>query len=489
MTAEHLHAVLADGVVADGPMTVSAARPEAASVGLQILAEGGNAFDAAVAAALVETVTLPMKCGLAGDLVALIREPTGGLIAIQSIGPGAAALDHGAKLARTGAASVGVPGAPHGYAILAERCALPLARLAAPAIAIAREGHRWSKIAAALTAESVDLLRRENGPLPYLPQGRAPKQGEPMRLPGLGKLLEAFIVQREELFFGEIGEAVIARVRQAGGFLAIEDLRCRPGIVLAPDVTELAGGYRLLTTPGPTRGPALAHLVRRLESRWGEPTAVLDAFLGCQAGGRGQDGTSLVTASDTEGNVVTLMQSNSFQHYGSGIVIEPWHIVLNNRPGRGFSVGAPPSHPNAPRAGRVPRTTLHLWALEAGTELWLGGTPGGANQLPWNLQAVCRLLSGERRLEKVVTGPLWGLDGSGGLALEADHALAGQARGPAADATIVPPLSVRSVQQIVHLHARSIRRSVAADPRTGGRALGLPAASWSRDERGWQVRT
>lgn len=471
---DHFRAPVSDGVAAEGAATISAASSDAASAGLQIMAEGGNAFDAAIAAALVETVTLPMKCGLAGDVVALVRRADGRFEIVQSVGPGAAALDEGARHTVTGACSVGVPGAPHGYALLAESGRLPLSRVAAPAIAIARDGFRWSVIACALTAEASELLRRENGAVAYLPGGRPPETGESMTLPGLAALLEAFVTQREELFFGDIGAQVAARVQQGGGFLRAQDLRCRPGVVIAPDVTDLGAGISLMTSPAPTHGAHLARLVKELAGHWGDQALVLQTYLAEQRR-RQQEGTSLVTACDRDGNGVVLIHSNSFPQYGAGIVVEPWQLVLNNRPGRGFSINAAPAHPNAPKAGRVPRTTLHVWAATSGKDIWLGATPGGVNQAPWNLQVICGLLAGERRLDRLVTAPLWGFARDGALEIEADHALAQNSETAASQARIVPPLSMRSVEQIMHLRTDGARRISAADPRTGARALALPA--------------
>src|SRR3546814_12984219 len=85
------------GQLANGIAAVSAAVPAAADVGLQVLKDGGNAFDAAVAAALVETVWLPMKCGLAGDVVALLQRAGGPVEALLALGLGHPGPHHGAR--------------------------------------------------------------------------------------------------------------------------------------------------------------------------------------------------------------------------------------------------------------------------------------------------------------------------------------------------------------------------------------------------------
>jgi gamma-glutamyltranspeptidase/glutathione hydrolase len=179
-------------------------------------------------------------------------------------------------------------------------------------------------------------------------------------------------------------------------------------------------------------------------------------------------GTSAVTAADAEGNAVVLIHSNSFPQYGSGLVVEPWDLILNNRPGRGFDLDAPAEAPNAPRAGRVPATTLHAWALERPGRTLLGGTPGGVNQMPWNCQTILDCLADDRDLGRVVLAPRWAMDEADNLTCEADHARAGTA-----DARIVDPLSLRSVEQILRLDRAGERLQAAADPRTGAQVAGL----------------
>src|SRR3954453_5577988 len=101
-----------------GPKVVTAAHSAAASAGTSAFSAGGNAFDAALAACFMETVALPMKAGLFGDLVALIRVAGEGFTAVVSVRAAPRALAEGATLERVGPRSVGVPGTPHGYATL-----------------------------------------------------------------------------------------------------------------------------------------------------------------------------------------------------------------------------------------------------------------------------------------------------------------------------------------------------------------------------------
>ena len=415
--------------------------------------------------ALVETVALPMKCGLAGDVVALVREPDGRLRCLVSVGPGGG----GARRRRSTHGQPGrVPsefrGAPAGYARLAALGRLGLPALVAPAVEAATDGLPWSEIAVRLTAESEALLRRHNRDTVFLPGGRVPTVGEMLRLSGMADLLRAFGEDGEKLFHGSRGEVLCERVRAAGGFLAPADLEVEPAAWTEPMRLPLAGGAVLAATPAPTHGPALLRAVDLALHRHVDPMAAARAARHAEAeeaGGLPVGGTSLVTAAETGGGAaVVLMHSNSYPHYGSGLVVNEWDLVLNNRPGRGFDTTAAASSTRAPAPGRVPPTTLHAWAYEAKDAVTLGATPGGINQMVWNLQGILDVAHGLPPSE-VVKAPRWSLDARDDAAVEEDHAVAGRP-----DVRRVPPASLRSVQQIVRVETGQV--AAAADRRTGG---------------------
>jgi gamma-glutamyltranspeptidase/glutathione hydrolase len=461
-------ALLAEAVAVRGRATVTAVAPLAVNAGLAVLARGGNAFDAAVAAGLVESVAVPMRCGLGGDLVALVRQADGTLETLVSIGPGVAALDSGGRLEITGPRSIGIPGAPHGYAALAAKGRLGLAALAAPAIDAAETGVPWSRAAVQLTVEAQELLRRHNGALPFLPGGAPPQVGALLRLPGLARLLRRFADSGAALFHGEPGRVLADHVQALGGLLTRADLEAMPARWQAPARLALAGAV-ISATPAPTHGPGLLRALELVRDEALSPVAAarLARAEARAAGKRPQDGgTSVLTAADREGTVVVLVHSNAFVRYGSGVVLPAFDLVLANRPGRGFALDAPPQAPNAPRAGRVPPTTLHAWAIETAGRIDLGATPGGIDQMPWNLQSAMQCLA-NRALGEIVTAPRWGLDTDDGLTCEADHPLAGS------EGKTVPALSQGSAQQIVRLVAGEATIEAAADPRTGARAAAL----------------
>ncbi len=450
-----------------GGRSVTAALPQAASAGIAAFAQGGNAFDAALAACFVETVALPMKCGLAGDVVALFRISGGPIQALLSIGSGAASLARGHKLERLGPRSVGIPGAPDGYATLHRHARLALEQLVAPAAAAAREGVRWTRTSLSYLPESRELLERWSPRCCYL-RAPEPKVGDVLRLPGLAKLLEAFAESGSELFFGEAGEQLIAELASRGGFLDTEDLRIRPARVCDAASIRLRGGQVLHAVPAPTHGALLLEAITRLEGSDADPASLIAELRAAarQAGADGRDGgTSVVSAADRDGNCVVVVHSNSFPRFGSGVVLSSG-LVLNNRPGRGFDLQAAPEAANAPAAGRTPPTTLHAWALEDAQGLAFGATPGGINQLPWNVQAVQDLLAG-RSLAETVTGPRWAVDDAGAYSAEPGARIAAQLEPRALET-----MSLRSVQQITRIAADGMLEA-AADPRTGARASAL----------------
>lgn len=458
---------LQEACTVDGRRAVTAALPQSASAGMQAFAQGGNAFDAALAACFVETVALPMKCGLAGDVIALFQVRGGPVQALFSVGPGAASLATN-TLEKLGPNSVGVPGAPDGYASLHKMARLPLERLVQPAVAAANNGVWWTRTSLSYLPESRELLHKWSPDCVYLAEP-APEVGDRLNLPGLGALLEEFARTGGELFFGAAGAQLVRELSARGGFLREEDLQVHPARIVEPRVTDFGNGARLYATPAPTHGGLLGDVLQRLlAGEADQATVVAEIRAAARAAGReGRDqGTSLVTAADEEGNAVVVVHSNSFPRFGSGVVLSSG-LVLNNRPGRGFDLQAPAGSPNAPAPGKTPPTTLHAWALEDRHGRTFGGTPGGINQLPWNVQSVARLLQ-DATLQDVVTSPRWATDDSGKYSAEPGAAI-DVAR---FQARMVDPLSMRSVQQFMRIRPDGSLQA-AADPRTNAQACAV----------------
>ena len=187
----------------------------------------------------MEGVALPMKCGLGGDLVALFRRAGGPFEAIVSVGPGARALADGEKLERLGPRSVGIPGAPDGYATLHRFGRLGLDTLTAPAIAAAETGVPWSRVALNYYIQAEELLARWSPNSAYAPDGKRPVLGSLRRLPGLGALLRDFVKDGADLFAGAAGDLYLKELQAKGGILTSADLATRPARLLDADMNHV----------------------------------------------------------------------------------------------------------------------------------------------------------------------------------------------------------------------------------------------------------
>lgn len=466
---------------------VCAAAPLAAQAGAATLRDGGNAYDAAVAAALAETVLLPPKCGFGGDLIA-IRLAAGAhvpdaLLAIGGAPAGLAAVARGGSWRDVGPMSVGPPAAAHGYAELAALGRLGRARLAAPAIELAVDGFPWATVCTRLAEQAAALVREMNpdGAV-YYPDGEPIAPGTLTRLPGLAAVLREFVEHGSRLLDGVVGDAIVRAVQARGGVLTEADFafaRAEWAPCATGTVATTSGDLTTWATPAPTHGPSLLEVAGNLRSDGSQAelvTAVLHAIATRRETLADPSGTSMVSAADADGNVVVIVHSNSFPRFGSGIVVPEYSLTLANRAGRGFTPEV--GHRNFPVAGRRPATTLHAWAV-AGTDgapRFLGATPGGANQMPWNAQTIARIAAGVTEPGAHVAAPIWEwLPDDDGLRIEAgfpDHEVAAL-KAAATRSIDAPRWGCKSAQQVVRVPRGDELWCGAADPRTVGLALGV----------------
>ena len=213
---------------------VATSQPLAAMAGLRALVDGGNAVDAAIAAAATLNVVEPHATGVGGDLFALVWNQGDKTVrALNGSGraPGGAnagelrALGYGA-MPGAGPFSVSVPGTVHGWETLRAECgSMPLGRLLEPAIGYAEEGFPVSEVIAWQWGNSLERLLMYPSGREFLVDGRAPVKGELVRLPTLGATLRGIAEGGCEAFYkGEIAEGMAAFVQEHGGWLSGEDL-------------------------------------------------------------------------------------------------------------------------------------------------------------------------------------------------------------------------------------------------------------------------
>ena len=242
---------------------VATSQPLAVAAGLEILAKGGNAADAAVATAAALNVTEPTSTGIGGDCFALFYNArTRQVSALNGSGRAPRALNvarvkqelgmsHPSSLPPFHAHTVTVPGACAGWCDLVERHgSLSMAEVLAPAVRLAEAGFPVAPITAYFWQRGAEaqLKTALNGGEMTL-DGRGPKAGELFRNPNLAKTFMKVAEGGKQVFYeGEIAEAIAAIVQQAGGCMTVEDLAAHCSTWEKP-VSTTYQGLRLWECP------------------------------------------------------------------------------------------------------------------------------------------------------------------------------------------------------------------------------------------------
>jgi gamma-glutamyltranspeptidase/glutathione hydrolase len=392
----------------------SSSSPLVTQVGLRVLEDGGNAFDAAVAMAGMMAVAEPMMSGLGGDTMIVAwsakEKKVFGLNG-SGVAPPGVALDKVADrplMPEHGVEAVTIPGAVDGWCRLLERFGTrPLASLWQPAVAAARDGYPVGESIAGVWAMAAPLVAKFATPelrQIVLPGGKPPAPGQSLRFPALAATLERVGKEgREGFYAGTVAEAIAATLRAGGVPTAAADIgrqesqwvepmavryRGRDVLGLPPNSQSIVAllalgileGYDLV---GMGEADRLHHEIEALRLGFefaidnvGEPTdGMLEEtrrMLSAESlvalrgritdratapvrieGGNSAD-TSYLCAIDPEGNAVSLMTSICGQ-FGAGLVAGDTGVILNNRASQ-FSTRS--GHPNALAPGRRPRHTI-----------------------------------------------------------------------------------------------------------------------------------
>jgi gamma-glutamyltranspeptidase/glutathione hydrolase len=398
-------------------VAVATSQPLASGAALGVLRQGGNAVDAAVAAAAVLAVTEPHMTGIGGDMFAIVwlaKEQK--LVALNASGRAGSLMTRETLLARgfhagtqQGAMSVTVPGALAGWDMLLRTYGKrTLAQALEPAIAYARDGVPVSPIIAAQWAEQTSFLQRDSAAAAtFLPGGRAPKAGDWFQNPDLARTLQEIAKNGIGTFYGgALGQRIVARLAALGGFVTLDDLKRNTPTWVTP-ISVPFRGYRVWELPPNNQGIATLEMLRILEpydlKAMGHNSATylhylieakklayadLDRFVGdpdhldmraeqmltdefiaerrshmnaTRAQERVDPGpartkseTVYLTTADAEGNMVSFINSN-YDYFGSGVVVPGTGFALHNR-GAGFTLT--PGLPNTVAPGKRPFHTL-----------------------------------------------------------------------------------------------------------------------------------
>ena len=448
---------------------VSTSHPLAAQAGLRILWQGGNAVDAAIAAAAVLTVVEPVSCGLGSDAFCILWDGKAlhGLNASgrapQAWTPEYFQNKYGPDAMqppKRGIDSVTVPGAVASWVAMSERFGkLPFADLMQSAIEIAERGYLLSVVVQEKWAAAVQELHNQPGFADHLlPWGRAPQVGELFQFPAAARGLRAIANTKGKAFYGgEIAHALEKFSNAHGGSLKASDFAAYQ----ADWVTPIAQNYRGHTLHEiPPNGQGIAALItlgilgnfdlaaltldgvdsqhlqieamklafadvyryvadeasmevtaqQMLDSSYLKQRAGLIDMKKAQdfkAGNPAKGGTIYLTAADENGMMVSFIQSN-YMGFGSGCVEPAFGISLQNR-GHAFAVrsgGLNPANLVAP--GKRPfHTIIPAFLTKDGQPVMSYGVMGANMQPQGHVQTLVRMLDYQQNPQAACDAPRW----------------------------------------------------------------------------------
>ena len=251
---------------------IASAYPLATEAGEEVLAEGGNAFDAAVAVSAALGVVEPSSSGLGGGGFYLLHVQTSGLetmVDAREKAPGAATRDmyldsSGKPIANAstdGPLSAGIPGEPAAFEYLARKYGkLPLKTSLAPAIRLAREGFPlYARLQGAIRAKRDGLQRSPEAAKVFLTgDGGVPELGFIIKQPDLATTLAAIAAQGAKGFYaGRIAQAMVDGVRAGGGIWTLADLAAYKVVERKPLIGDYRGARIVSASPPSSGGVAV----------------------------------------------------------------------------------------------------------------------------------------------------------------------------------------------------------------------------------------
>jgi len=441
---------------------VSSGHPLASLAGVRILQEGGNAVDAALAAAFVSSVVKPETSGPGGDLFALVfMRKTGRVEALNSSGPAPAKASieyfHGQGLKsipQFGPLSIAVPGAVDGWLELHKKYGTKdLTQLTSDAIRLARGGFPISQD----FAESVDAFSPQFSWVDrcYRQPLGTPKPGKILVQRGLGDVFEKMASKgRDGFYSGEVAAKICASIKSEGGILTEEDLQsvvCQwldpvhstyrdIGVYEQPPVSQgfmvlemlnIAEGWPLhdgslnradrIHYQVAAKKLAFEDRIRYLEDpKFGDPKIAMliskeyaakrrqlvdDVMQRPSVAVANQaSDTTYLCATDRDGNAISFIQS-IFAPFGSRVIAGDTGVIMNNRL---CSFGLDPNKANSLKPGKRPAHTLNTYMLFRGDEVFgVGGSPGADEQPQTNFQIIHDLVDLQMDPQSAVEAPRW----------------------------------------------------------------------------------
>ncbi|MCC5869815.1 MAG: gamma-glutamyltransferase [Gammaproteobacteria bacterium] len=440
--------------------------PLATQIALDVLKQGGNAIDAAIAANAALTLMEPTGNGLGGDFFAIIwHAESGRLYGYNGSGRSPQSLtlewflENGYEdIPQRGPLPVSVPGVVDGWFALHERFGeLSMADILAPTINYARDGHPVPELIAWYWERSVPVLAEWPGYLEQLAiDGRAPRAGELWKNPGIANTLQQLADDGRDAFYrGDIARTIADYMAEHGGFLSYDDLASHTGEWIEPVSTNYRGvdvwqlppngqgiaGLQILNilegfdlAAYGFGSPEHVHLFTEakklafedrarhyadldfmeVEVDWliskdyaEERRALIDPTRAANAvdAGRAQlnEGDTInLATADRHGNMVSLIQSN-YRGKGSGMTPPGLGFILQNR-AEMFVLQE--GHPNTYAPGKRPFHTIIPAFLTRDGEPWVSfGLMGGGMQPQGHAQIVINLVDFGMSLQEAGDAP------------------------------------------------------------------------------------
>ena len=459
-----LHASRPD-VIAEHGM-VASSHPLATQVGLEILKNGGNAIDAAIATNAALGLMEPTGNGIGGDFFAIIWDAeTEQLYGYNGSGRSPQSLslewfiENGySEIPPHGPLPVSVPGTIDGWFALHERFgALEMSAILQPTIDYARNGHPVAELIAYYWNRSVPILSEFPGfTEQFTIDGRAPREGEIWKNPNLANTLQAVAEGGRDAFYkGDIARTIGAYMAEHGGFLSYEDMAAHTGNWVDP-VSSSYRGYDVWELPPNGQGIAALQILNILEGfdmagyGFGSPEHVhlfteakklafedrarfyadpefadidvdwliskeyaaerrklIDMDRAAREVPAGDSrlndaDTIYLSTADKDGNMVSLIQSN-YRGMGSGMAPTGLGFILQDR---GEMFVLKPDHPNRFEPGKRPFTTIIPAFITKDGQPWVSfGLMGGGMQPQGHAQIVMNLIDFGMKIQEAGDAP------------------------------------------------------------------------------------
>ena len=449
-------------VIAQNAM-VATSQPLATQVGLEILRQGGNAIDAAIAANAMLGLVEPTGSGIGGDLFAIVWDAkTQKLYGLNASGrsPKSLTLEHFKlqgldSIPSHGPLPVSVPGVVDGWFELHTKFgSLPMTSILSPSIEYAKKGFPVSELVAYYMQRSVPKLSKFEGfKETYMPNGKAPVKGQIFKNKGLAVTYEKIATGGRDVFYkGDIARSIAAYMKEQGGFLNYEDLASHTSEWVEPVSTNYKG-FDVWELPPNGQGIAALQILNVLEQfdvegmgfgseqyihtfveakklafedrakYYADPAfndIPVDWLISKEYAqqrrklidndkvakrvdaGLNRGDTIYLTTADKDGNMVSLIQSN-YRGMGSGMTPTGLGFILQDR-GELFSLQE--GHFNVYAPNKRPFHTIIPAFITRNGQPWVSfGVMGGGTQPQMHAQIVVNLIDFGMNLQEAGDAP------------------------------------------------------------------------------------